>query len=131
MLAPFHRIVAYTLIVLLTIISGVGEGLHWIPGCGHATPVGDSFLLLGIDLADTDHPTNGRSHVQRPEEPDVPVFDEDECPVCSMVGQTCTAGEFVSHSLEALLVQECLPPVCLVVSLNTRQLFHARAPPLG
>ncbi|MBN2021451.1 MAG: hypothetical protein JW809_01535 [Pirellulales bacterium] len=125
-----RRATACVLIVLLGIISGVGEGLHWIPGCGHGVPVGDTIVLLGIEAPDAPRPADDHPRVERPRGEDIPIFGEDQCAICSAVGQTYSSFDVVPWSPAAQPVGD-LPSVA-VWFLPTPSLgrFQARAPPV-
>ena len=125
-----RKSVACILVVLLTIIYGVGEGLHWIPGCGHGIRVGNLVLLLGIDVPDTPRSADDRPHVERPQGQDIPIYDEDQCAICSAIGLSCTSADSASFVLAVPLVQD-LPPVALCGAPSAIiYFFRARAPPL-
>ncbi len=125
-----RRPIACILIASLAVSSGVGEGLHWIPGCGHGIPVGNTVLLLGVGMPDAQRPADGRPHVERPQGRDVPVYDEDQCAICSVVGQSCTSADSVQFVLVVPLVDD-LPPIVLGDAPATiAHPFQARAPPL-
>ena len=54
---PARATITWLLAGLLALVSGVGEGLHMIPGCGHAVELPGGVLLLGVgegvdDLSD-------------------------------------------------------------------------------
>jgi len=116
------------LIALLTVVSGVGQGLHLIPHCGHAVPVADAFLLLGADVSE--RPMEGSTEVECPRGEDIPVYDEDQCAICSVVGQSCTGTDSFQLVLVLPLAEE-LPPVVLSEAPGAiAHAFGARAPPL-
>jgi len=125
-----RRATACILIILLAIVSGVGEGLHWIPGCGHGVPIGNTVMWLGISVPDTRGPADDRPHVGRPQDQDIPVYSEDQCAICSAVGQNCTSVDSAPLPLVVPLVQD-LPPVAVcVLPATTIRPSQARAPPL-
>ncbi|MBN1590073.1 MAG: hypothetical protein JW888_11200 [Pirellulales bacterium] len=129
-LLTVRKPIACVLIVLLAIISGVGEGLHWIPGCGHGVLVGNGVLFLGISAPDFPQPVDGCPRVERPQDRDVPIYDEDQCSICSVVGQICMSGGSVQVVLFVPLIEE-LPAVVLCDAPAAIPLpLRARAPPL-
>ena len=125
-----QRSVACLLIVMLAIVAGVGEGLHFVPGCGHGVRVGDMVLLLGISLPEGQQPSDGRPHVERPEGQDIPIYDEDQCAICSAVGQSCISADSAQFILVMPLVHDLPAVVLRDARAATARLFQARAPPL-
>lgn len=123
--------IAWVLVATLALVAGIGDGLHLIPGCGHGVPVGDRTLLLGISVPWDHRTTDDRPHVERPEGQDIPIYDEDQCAICSVVGQSCTSGD--SAPLVLVMPLACdLPAVVLCdAPVATAHPFQARAPPLG
>ena len=125
-----RKSVTLVLIALLAVISGVGEGLHLIPGCGHGVAVGDRVLLLGIDRPDVPPSDNGHSQVGLPQGVRIPVFAEEQCVVCSAISQNCTLSDAPPVVLVQHLVQEVPLPSLADTSINLAHSFQARAPPL-
>lgn len=125
-----RKFVAYVLIALLAIISGIGEGLHWIPGCGHGVAIGDAVLLLGISVPDVPRPDDGRTCIGDREGPRIPVYDEDQCAICSAVGQNCTSVDSPPAILVLQLMQELAPVVHTIAPAIPARSFQARDPPL-
>jgi hypothetical protein len=125
-----HKPIAWILIAILAIVTGVGEGLHCIPGCGHGVEVGNRILLLGISLPEHKQSTDGRPGFERPDGQDIPVYDEDLCGICSAIGQSCTSADCVQFVLVMPLVHD-LPAVVLCnAPAAAVRFFQARAPPL-
>jgi len=125
-----QRPIVWLLIATLAIVAGVCEGVHFIPGCGHGVQIGDMVLLLGISLPDGEAPTDGQSHVEYPDGPDIPVYDEDLCAICSAVGQTYSSVGPVQLVLAMPLVDELSAVVPAHLDVEPRRPFQARAPPL-
>jgi len=137
MFSSLQKLVAWLLIVLLALVAGVGEGLHALPGCGHAVRVGQVTVLLGVSFPDCQlavdnrSPTDEGSAAHRPDEgPDIPVYDEDQCPICSTVGKACTATDAPQFTLAVPLVQCSAVVISEDVYGARGRLFQARAPPL-
>ncbi len=125
-----YKPIAWLLIAGLAIVAAVGEGLHLIPGCGHGVEVGNGVLLLGISLPEDQQPSDGRPLVKRPDAQDIPIYDEDLCAICSVVGQSRTCGDCARIMLVIPLVHD-LPRVVLGnAPTPTPRLFSIRAPPL-
>ena len=64
--------IAWLLIATLAIVAGTGEGLHWIPGCGHGVVVGNLVLLIGIDVPDVPRSADGLPGVEPRQGEDIP-----------------------------------------------------------
>jgi len=129
------KLVAWSLIIALAIISGAGEGLHCIPGCGHSIDVGGRVLFVGMDLTGYGYsystPNGDRLCVARSEDYGVPTWDEDDCPICSLLGQYSTSAGFVQFVLVVPFAHDLpLEAVCTAPSPTSR-LCQARAPPLA
>ena len=111
-------------------MAGVGEGLHYIPGCGHGIEIGNRVLLLGLSLPEGRQSLVDRPLVERPNGRDIPIYDEDLCAICSAIGM-----RFASvHSFQIVQVMPFVYDLPAAVSRDafaaTVRLFQARAPPL-
>jgi len=122
--------IAWLLIVTLATVAGVGEGLHYIPGCGHGVQVGNRILLLGISVPWDHWMTDDRPRVERPEGQDIPIYDEDQCAICSAVGQSCTSANSAPFVLVMPLVHDLPAVVPRDAPVTAARPFQARAPPL-
>ncbi|MBN1910513.1 MAG: hypothetical protein JW818_12285 [Pirellulales bacterium] len=123
--------VALVLIVLLAIVWGVGDGLHWLPGLGHGVPVGNTVLWLGIEFPETCRSDDGKPRVEGAQDDEIPIYGEAECPICSVTGHRYTSAATVSFNHVEWLAQELPPAVLPVLPDPICHAFHARAPPLG
>lgn len=124
-----QKAIAWSLIVVLTIITCVNEGLHFVPGFGHAAVEGDKLLLLGITLPNDGTPASSGACVGKENSLDNPILDEDECPVCSATGKHSSSGDSVSFDLAASLVNEALIHTPSPAIAATGRDFLPRAPP--
>ena len=114
----------------LALIAGMGEGLHLLPGCGHAVECSESgwlFLLDGECQADP-LPSRGPGFRERTSSGNR-ILDEADCLICRVLGK-CPFG-FCPMELE---IGTPLPsiPFCFarpVVCAPPRASFSARAPP--
>ncbi len=126
-----RRTAAWTLAALLAIIAGVGEGLHFIPGLGHAVLVGERVLVLGE--------TPATPSLGPPISPccecssgtgSLPVLGEDDCPVCQILG-----ASFAPAAPPPLLAVDVVARDTLaglpVAATPAPALYQARAPPQG
>lgn len=88
-----RRTAAWSLAALLTLIAGLGEGLHWLPGMGHGLLVGDRVLLLGETPRDPLGGLGSRACCTGvPSDDSLPVLDEDDCPICQILGLSFESG---------------------------------------
>ncbi|MBN2296008.1 MAG: hypothetical protein JXM70_26485 [Pirellulales bacterium] len=127
----FRKLTIWMLIANLAIIAGVGEGLHLIPGCGHGIELGNRVLLLGVDLPQSDDlPAGDTPCVKKTSDLKIPIYDEDLCAICSLIGEHCTpSGPFLF--IVAMPLRPEVPWIVLdEVSSAVILSFHSRAPPL-
>jgi len=124
-----RRLAACALIATLAIVGAVGEGLHFLPGLGHADPVGNRYVLLGIWLPERGLPTLDGSEVDGPGGRSIPLLDEDQCVICSLLGKRASPGGTPQFIL-VVPVADAPPPVapCEALAAPTGP-FDARAPP--
>ncbi|MBN1393980.1 MAG: hypothetical protein JW959_03030 [Pirellulales bacterium] len=121
--------IAWYLIVTMAVISTFGEGLHYIPGCGHGTPAGEKNFLLGFRLPADQPPPDGK-RLADSEGAGIPLYDEDQCAICSVVGHKVTAGDSFQIILVTPLVYDLPATVLLEAPAADALSFQARAPPL-
>jgi len=128
--STIRRTAAWTLAALLTIIAGAGEGLHLIPGLGHGVKVGERVLVLGQTPAG---PSFGLASFSCCEcsggEGSLPVLDEDDCPICQIVGASF-APSGVPLLCAADMVVVCSPAALAPAMPRAPGVYHARGPPL-
>ena len=123
--------ISWLLIVTLTIVASVNEGLHYIPGFGHATPEGDGYFLLGIDVPQDARSPSPETRIAGKTGPSIPIYDEAECPICAAGQARSLFGEVASCELAELLV--CDVPMSVYRS-NFSAIARSsrpRAPPIG
>jgi hypothetical protein len=129
MLRRRHKPIAWLLIATLAIVAGVNEGLHFLPGFGHAVEDGNRVLLLGVGSPGAQRSTDSRVRVERPDGPSIPIYDEDQCAICSVVGQSSMSSDSPQLFLVMPLVHD-LPALALCgAPASTGHSFRARAPP--
>ena len=126
-----RNLITWSLLASLVASAGIGEGLHFIPGCGHGITEGNRVLLLGISAASHRHVHDDIPRAHRADGHGVPVYDEDQCAICSVVGQAGTPdgpdGLAPALPLIADLTEFSLVSAILV----TARCFQPRAPPAG
>ena len=123
-----YPLAAWSLVVLLTAVAGVREGLHLVPGMGHEVTFGGQVVMLGDCGIDSDSSSPPPCCFLAPGKESAQLLDEDDCPVCHLLGMKLTAP--VSSVIELL----ALPVASVVVEPFEARAFaslvyHARAPP--
>jgi hypothetical protein len=117
-------------ILAFAAISGLGEGFHFLPGCGHAVPAGHTDVWMGaIAPGMRLGPSDGVTRVDRPLGHRCLVPAADQCPICqhfSIASSVVTAVAFVAVAA----VAQALPALDRPQPLSaTAGPFQARAPP--
>ena len=117
---------------LLALISGLGEGLHLIPGCGHPVEFSGVSIWVGSgkpETADCLHqPSPG---VGDQSDDSVPYYGEDDCPICRVSGQAQLPAAVIGFCLVLPIAHGMLPTGRQCLQADTVQAFHARAPPIA
>lgn len=135
MFSKMNRQLGVICLLLATygVAAVVGEGLHLLPGMGHAVLLpGGGAMYLGIDAppAAPASDSDGRPAVGSPT-PQLDFLASDECAVCSF----CAAGGLHFHSAPRLadagLVTDAVLLELLRLESESQYLFQARAPPIG
>ena len=129
MTSLWHNRTAWSLIFILTTIASVNEGLHFVPGFGHAVVEGDRLFLLGITLPNGDKPASSGARVAKENSLDIPILDEGECPICSAAGKRSLSGDSIPCDSRAPLVgEESIHSPIQTIAAVTRDSLP-RAPP--
>ena len=129
MLLKTRATITWSCIVSFALLSGVGEGFHYLPGCGHPVSAGNTYLWLGALTPGMSLGTGDRTtRVERPIKNRSPVATA-ECPICqhfSFASSTVTRVVFVAVSAltQALPALDCPQPPPAAA-----RPFQARAPP--
>jgi len=122
----------WLLIALFAVLSGIGEGLHFVPGSGHAVELPNGLYYLGLAKPQRGRsPGDGTSGVGRQEHDSPLVLDEDECAICGHLSKEQSRAKAVNFQL-ALPIRQDVPQIAsLPVDAQPLQPFHARAPPIS
>lgn len=130
MLPKTRTTITWFCVLSFAAISGLGEALHFLPGCGHAVSAGSGYLWMGkLDAGMRLCRSDGVTRVERPNPNRSPVPTAEQCPICqhfsfASSGVTCVVFVAVSMLAQALPAPDCLQPLP-----PTAQSFQARAPP--
>ena len=129
---PSRTIVTWLLAAAFAVVGGFGEGLHFVPGLGHAVELPGGLFYLGLEKPRSAPSGNGsRADVSRlPGGPPL-VLDEDQCAICGHFSR----GQCVAQPVEFVLAlpflewlsESSLPGSSASVSCP----FDARAPPVA
>jgi len=130
MSSPARATTAWLLIAVFGIVAGVGEGLHFLPGCGHAIELPGGLIYFGISLPRGAPLPDGRTPaVKEPDGESPLVLDEDECAICSL----CAQGQSTVKAMDclpALSLGQDLPGIAQRTFVaRVAGAFNARAPP--
>ncbi len=112
--------------------AGLGEGLHAVPGLGHAVELPAGLFYLGLDKPHSATPgTDTQPGISRlPGSPPL-VLDEDQCAICGHFSR----GQGIAQPVEfvvSLPLLECLPELVLPRTVRSvARPFDARAPPVA
>ncbi len=124
--------VTWLLAALFAVVAGFGEGLHCVPGLGHAVERPGGLFYLG--LAKPHAPSSERDRwpgVSRLPGGLPLVLDEDHCALCGHFSQ----GQCVAKPVDFVLVLklvEYLPELAFRrFSSSVARPFDARAPPVA
>lgn len=117
------------MIFILTTIASVNEGLHFVPGFGHAVVEGDRLFLLGITPPGGGEPASSEARVGKENSLDIRILDEGACPICSAAGERSLSGDSFALDLYAPLVgEESIHSPIQTIAAVTRDSLP-RAPP--
>ncbi len=127
-----QSLTCWSLVVLLTAVVALRDGLHLLPGMSHGVVIGNQVVMLG----EPSNSTRGGSLDVRccfwesEGAQSFDVLDENECPLCRFFGMKLAA-----ESCESLPWIEVQLPLATCLPLNIQRLacpvYQARAPPLA
>lgn len=127
---PARTTIAWLLAGFFAVVSAVGEGWHFVPGCGHIVELPHGYAILGLTVAKSNASAPIRYPGAGPRQGDsLPCYGEDECPICRLCAEGKSAAQPAGFCLVlAILHAVPAPPVGLALA-SARQPFDARAPP--
>ena len=126
-----RNLIAWLLLAMFATVASVGEGLHLLPGCGHATwDLGRLFVLGGeFNCCGEYAPCEGESQWHDPVTNDIPILSEDECVICSVLAQ-CQSLSSAAQLVCAVPFEDRVPVLAPCdISVAPAELYEARAPP--
>ena len=78
---------------LLALTTAVGEGLHWLPGMGHAVEISGRLVLKGVTGPSPSAPAGGGCALDGARTLWPPIRPEQDCPVCRICAENLTIAE--------------------------------------
>jgi len=131
MRSPTQATTTWLLIALFAVVSGIGEGLHFVPGSGHAVELPNGLYYLGLAAPQGGPAANDSTPRVAPPQHDQPlVLDEDECAICGHSSKGQSRAKAVVFPLSLPVRQDPLEIAPLAVEAQPLRPFHARAPPV-
>ena len=126
-----RAMVTYLLAGVFAAACGIGEGLHSIPGCGHAVELPGGLFYLGlVKPAPTDSIGYGELGVLRQQGQPPLILDEAECAICTNGAQGQTPTKAVDFEIRLPLVEHLPAIVTPTLSACVPKSFDARGPPV-
>ena len=123
------RTLIWLLIAQLALISGLGEGLHLLPGCGHYAKSPAGCLWLGGPRSSTTG-SDGPVRACRSQPPHAPPsLLLNECPICSLLAETQRPSQGIAFLAAPETVAITPLAQAPLSSLDASRAFRARAPP--
>ncbi len=104
MSAHFRDRIAWSLAAIFLAISAAGEGLHYLPGCGHAVELPGGYLFLGISIQASPSVGHRPTGVGQPRGAPIPLRDAGTCAIC----------EFFAHSPSPTAMAVAVPALELL-----------------
>ena len=132
MRSPTQATTTWLLIALFAVVSGIGDGFHFVPGSGHAVELPNGLYYFGLarpqggPSADDGTCRVGRSQHERPL-----VLDEDECAICGHSSKGQSRAKAVVFPLVLPVGQDVPEIASFAVDARPLLPFHARAPPIS
>jgi hypothetical protein len=116
--------------LLFGVIAGAGDGLHFLPGCGHTITIPGGTLYVGIPgPGEADLPGVQPTAISRPRGGDVTIPGGASCPICQHFSQASCPATTADLILGLPGLQGLPTVVAPELHLDLVRAFHGRAPP--
>lgn len=130
MLSKTRPTIIWFCVLSFAAISGLGEGFHFLPGCGHVVPAGNTNLWMGaLDPGMRLGSSDGVTRIERPLSSRSPTATADQCPICQHFSFASSVARAVVFIAVSAAVQTLPPTECPQPPPTTAGPFQARAPP--
>jgi hypothetical protein len=125
------RKTAWLVIALYVTTVCAGEGLHLLPGCGHAVQLPGEWLSWGASVSDHHAskclPNDVLGHAMGPSHS---AHEADGCPICTLGSLPVYGGSTAAHVSTELILCNAIWLSEPKVSHSVGSSFLSRAPPM-
>lgn len=121
----------WLLIGLFAVPAGMGEGLHLIPGCGHAVELPGAYFLIGLARSESTAVADPSPAVRHRQGDSCLCYGEDECPICRLSAQGQWTGDTARPLSLVPVVSHLRTLTFQVAPAFAPRPFDARAPPIA
>jgi hypothetical protein len=130
MLSKTRATITWFCLLSFAAISGLGEGFHFLPGCGHAVSAGNTNVWMGaIDPGMRLGSSDGTTRIERPLKSRSPITTAEQCPICQHFSFASSVASAVVFVAVSTAVQTLPATTCPQPPPTTAGPFQARAPP--
>jgi hypothetical protein len=106
------------------------EQLHYVPGSGHVTRVGQLFLRFGLpQLRDAPNADGDGRTVAHSGNQSFPIRNSGSCPICKETSQMLVLGDAISWESPPLLLENLGDAHAPILDNCFVHAFRPRAPP--
>jgi hypothetical protein len=125
----FRARIAGSLAAIFLAVSAAGEGLHYLPGCGHAVELPDGYLFLGLSIQRSPGVGQSPAGVRQPRGVPLPLRDAGTCAICEFFGHSPSSTATVTAVPALDLVGDLALALPVDVDLVRLLPAQARGPP--
>jgi hypothetical protein len=125
----FRARIAGSLAAIFLAISAAGEGLHCLPGCGHAVELPGGYLFLGLSVERSPGVGQRPTGVGQPRGTAIPLRDAGTCAICEFFAHSPSLTATVTAVPALDLLGDLVPAVRMDVDLVRLLPAQARGPP--
>jgi hypothetical protein len=125
----FRARIAGSLAAIFLAISAAGEGLHYLPGCGHAVELPGGYLFLGLSIQRSPNVGQRPTGVGQPRGAPIPLRDAGTCAICEFFAHSPSPTANVTAVPALDLLGHLALPVRVDVDLVRLLPAQARGPP--